>query len=381
MGQIIISSWKQLFRSKFNMFWILLFPIALGTLFYIAFSNMGQSESMNAIPVAVVADDDDYGNTLKETINSMKVSNPDFLKATFCDGKKARKLLEDGKVYGIIESGKNIKLSISANMPSETLKQSILQSFVEEYNLRSALLMDIMTNQPQKMPDVVKEFDSAITYNKEISLQKNPNIDTYTQYYYNQLAMACLYAAMAGVLVAVDNQSNLSALAARKAISSTKKYQFIIGELFAATIFEFIMNLFGFLYLAYVLKVGVDAQLPFAILALFIGVMTGVSIGFFFGTIGKKGKDEKGGLIFAVIMPMCFLSGLMIGNMRILVDDFAPIINRINPAALITDSFYCLGIFEGHTRYFQNLITLFVFSIIFITLGILKTRRSTYASI
>ncbi len=381
MGQIIISSWKQLFRSKFNMFWILLFPIALGTLFYIAFSNLGQSESMHAIPVAVVADDDDYGNMLEETINSMKKSNPDFLKATFCGSKKARKLLENGNVYGIIESGQNIKLSISANMPSETLNQSILQSFVEEYNLRSALLMDIMTNQPQKMPDVVKEFNSSITYNKEISLQKNPNIDTYTQYYYNQLAMACLYAAMAGVLVAVNNQSNLSALAARKAVSSTKKYHFIIGELFAATIFEFIMNLFGFLYLAYVLKVGVDAQLPFAILALFVGVMTGVSIGFFFGTIGKKGKEEKDGLIFAVIMPMCFLSGLMIGNMRILVDDFAPIINKINPAALITDSLYCLSIFEGHARYFQNLTTLFVFSIILITLGILKTRRSTYASI
>lgn len=67
----------------------------------------------------------------------------------------------------------------------------------------------------------------------------------------------------------------------------------IIGELIAATIFEFVLNLIGFFYLSYILKVGVDAQLPYAILSLFTGVLTGVSLGFFFGTLGKKEREKK----------------------------------------------------------------------------------------
>ena len=71
----------------------------------------------------------------------------------------------------------------------------------------------------------------------------------------------------------------------------------------------------------------------------------------------------------------------MIGNMRIIIDRSAPIINKINPAALITDSFYCLSIYEGHTRYAQDLVSLLVLSFIFTGIGITLTRRTKYASI
>ena len=252
---------------------------------------------------------------------------------------------------------------------------------MEEFSLRCDLLIDTMQKHPENAEKVISAFQNPHAFNEEVSLQKNPNVDTYTQYFYNLLAMACLYAAMAGVTVAVENQGNLSTLAARKTVSAQKKSSMIIGELIAATIFEFVLNLIGFFYLSYILKVGVDAQLPYAILSLFTGVLTGVSLGFFFGTLGKKGKEEKNGLIFAVIMPLCFLSGLMVGNMRVLIDRVAPVVNRINPAALITDSFYCLSIFEGHARYTRNIVTLLLLSVLFIGLGILKTRRSRYASI
>lgn len=381
MGQIIIASWKQLFRNKFNMFWILLFPIALGTLFYIAFSNLGESEMVKTIPVAVVINNDEYGKALETTVLALSEGDDAFLDAKICTKAEALELLEAADVMGIIYSGSPATLSVSANMTTESLNQSILEAFVEEFNLRSSIMVDVMKKHPEKLPDLIAGMDVNRAYNDEVNLQKNPNVDTYTQYFYNQIAMACLYAAMAGVLVACNNQSNITTLAARKSVSAQKKYKLIVGELFAATTFEFTMNLVGFLYLAYVLKVGVDAQLPFALLALFVGVMAGVSIGFFFGTLGKKGKEEKNGLIFAVIMPMCFLSGLMIGSMRIIMDQVAPIVNKINPAALITDSFYCLSIFEGHTRYAQNLITLLAISVIFTALGIIKTRRVKYASI
>lgn len=381
MIQIISVSFKRLFRNTTNMFWILIFPIVLGTFFYIAFSNLGASESMRTIPVAVILTDDYYGEALKQTVTQLSEGEEPFLEVTFCSREEALRLLEKGDVCGMIESGSHAKLSVSANTSTDNIRQSILAAFVEEFNLRCDLLIDIMQTHPEKAGDVIQSFQSPHTFNEEVALQKNPNVDTYTQYFYNLLAMACLYAAMAGVAVSVENQGNLSTLAARKTVSAMKKSHMIIGELIAAAFFEFILNLVGFFFLSYVLKAGVDAQLPYAVLALFCGVLTGVSLGFFLGTLGKKGKEEKTGLSFAVIMPLCFLSGLMVGNMRIIVDQFAPVINHINPAALIADSFYCLSIYEGHTRYTRNIVTLFLLSALFICLGILKTRRSRYASI
>ena len=116
-----------------------------------------------------------------------------------------------------------------------------------------------MQKHPENAEKVISAFQNPHAFNEEVSLQKNPNVDTYTQYFYNLLAMACLYAAMAGVTVAVENQGNLSTLAARKTVSARKKSSMIIGELIAATIFEFVLNLIGFFYLSYILKVGVDA--------------------------------------------------------------------------------------------------------------------------
>ena len=44
-------------RNKANLFWILIFPIVLGCLFKVAFSNITESESFHTIPVALVSDE------------------------------------------------------------------------------------------------------------------------------------------------------------------------------------------------------------------------------------------------------------------------------------------------------------------------------------
>ena len=144
MIQIIFCSFKRLFRNTTNMFWILIFPIILGTFFYIAFSNLGASESMSTIPVAVVLTDDYYGEALKQTVTQLSEGEDPFLDTTFCSEEEARKLLENGDVCGMILSGSQAKLSISANTSADNIKQSILAAFVEEFNLRCDLLIDTM---------------------------------------------------------------------------------------------------------------------------------------------------------------------------------------------------------------------------------------------
>ena len=82
MGNIIITAWKRLLRNKANTFWILGFPIILGTLFNVAFSNISASEDMSAISVAVICEDDQYGDILKEAIKTLSSGDDAMLDAT-----------------------------------------------------------------------------------------------------------------------------------------------------------------------------------------------------------------------------------------------------------------------------------------------------------
>ena len=44
-------------RDHSQLFWCLAFPVLLSTLFYFAFGNLTRSENFNAIPVAIVIQD------------------------------------------------------------------------------------------------------------------------------------------------------------------------------------------------------------------------------------------------------------------------------------------------------------------------------------
>lgn len=381
MVNIIITTWKRLLRDKANTFWILCFPIILGTLFNVAFSNMAASEDMSAINVAVICEDDLYGEALKQSIETISEGKDAMLNAIFCDDKKATELLEKKDVVGIIHSGKTAKLSISANMSTESINQSILQAFINEYNMYQDSIAKIMINHPENIENVLSNFESISDFNNEVTISRKPDADPFSQYFYNLLAMACLYTSMGGVLVATHNQANLSDLGMRKCLSPTHKLKSIVSELIATSTYEFALNFIGFIYVAYVLKVDIASRLPLAILTTFIGCLTGVSLGFFIGSFGQKSQDFKQGMIFAVTMPLCFLSGLMMGNMKIIIQNNCPILNKINPATIITDSFYSLAIYESYDRFIFDIISLLIFVIIFIMAGFLMTRRKKYASL
>ena len=61
--------------------------------------------------------------------------------------------------------------------------------------------------------------------------------------------------------------------------------------------------------------------------------------GCFVGSLGKLSEGIKVAVILAISMVCSFLAGLMNSNMKDLVEKHVPIINRINPAALISDAF------------------------------------------
>ena len=371
----------RLMRNKANLFWILVFPIVLGCFFKIAFSNITASESFHTIPVAVVEGDNADATAFHTMIEQLSGDSEDaMLSATFCDDKKARTLLEKGKVDGIFYTTDTVELAVNSDLSDASINQSILQSLLTQYYLNRDLIVQILTTNPGNIESLVDSIGQSVDTRKEVSLTRN-NTDTYDQYFYNLIAMACLYTAMGGINLAINNSANLSSLAARKTIAPAKRAALIGTELLAIILFESLLNMVSFLFIVTVLGVHMTTHLGLALLTILISTTFSITFGMFLGCVGPKSEGGKTGLMFAVVMPLCFLSGLMMGTMRMVVEKYAPFVNRINAAALISDSFYALNNYDTLTRYTGNILTLLLMTVLFLIISILVTRRKTYASL
>ncbi len=371
----------RLMRNKANLFWILVFPIVLGCFFKIAFSNITASESFHTIPVAVVEGDNADATAFHTMIEQLSGDSEDaMLSATFCDDKKARTLLEKGKVDGIFYTTDTVELAVNSDLSDASINQSILQSLLTQYYLNRDLIVQILTTNPGNIESLVDSIGQSVDTRKEVSLTRN-NTDTYDQYFYNLIAMTCLYTAMGGINLAINNSANLSSLAARKTIAPAKRAALIGTELLAIILFESLLNMVSFLFIVTVLGIHMTTHLGLALLTILISTTFSITFGMFLGCVGPKSEGGKTGLMFAVVMPLCFLSGLMMGTMRMVVEKYAPFVNRINPAALISDSFYALNNYDTLTRYTGNILTLLLMTALFLIISILVTRRKTYASL
>lgn len=77
----------------------------------------------------------------------------------------------------------------------------------------------------------------------------------------------------------------------------------------------------------------------------------------------------------------CFLSGMMGVTMKYTIDKNIPLLNKINPASMITDGFYALYYYDTLDRYYLNIVSLLIFAFILIAISSFSLRRQKYDSI
>jgi ABC-2 type transport system permease protein len=71
----------------------------------------------------------------------------------------------------------------------------------------------------------------------------------------------------------------------------------------------------------------------------------------------------------------------MFGVTKGFFDSAAPMVNKVSPVGLITDGFYSLLYYEDMTRFWVNIASLFVVTVVFFVLSIRGLRRQNYDSI
>ena len=365
----------QSIRVKDVIIWLMIFPIVLGTLFKIAFSGIYEKTNVySTIPVAVVENIEN--ETFRAVAENLETGEEPLLKVTYSTEEEARELLRSKEVKGIIYVDEELSLSVAG----KGIEETILKSFTEQYAVQERIITDTVKNDPTKLEAVISALSSEAGSNRDIPLTDG-NTDIYIGYFYNLIAMVAMYGSITGLHISIANQGNLSSLGARKCCSPTPRSISLLASLLGSFVIQSLCMVICVTYLAFVLKIDFGSKLPQVYLSSIIGGVLGVALGFMIGSVGKMSQGAKVGISMAVSMASCFMSGLMVAEMKSLMAEKAPWFNRINPASVISDSFYCLNVYSDYERFTEKIVTMLIMTAVFTTIGFLLTRRRKYASL
>lgn len=383
---------KTLFRNKMLIFWTFAFPIILGTFFNMAFSNIENSEKLEIIDIAIVNNEEFKNNEIfKETFKSLSdEKNEDRLFNTqYVTEQKAKELLENDEISGyLILENEVPKIIVTTSGINET----ILKNVTEEIIQTSEIVKSLAENEIKKEImarnyniDYEKMYKEIIEKNQKeeakIENISNKNLSYTMIEYYTLIAMSCLYGGILGMVAINQNLANMSNNGKRISIAPTSKGKLVFSSVIASYITQIIGLSLLFLYTIFVLKVDYGTNLPLVILLGMVGSFAGLSMGLAIGTVLKTNEGIKTGILISITMLGCFLSGMMGITMKYIIDKNVTIVNKLNPASMITDGFYSLYYYDTLDRYFFNITSLLIFAFIMIGISIFSLRRQKYDSI
>ena len=385
-------SLKTLFKNKMLIFWTFAFPIILGTFFNMAFADVINKEKLDIIDIAII-DNEDYQNNkiFKTAFESLSDENSEdqMFNTKLLDEEKAKEMLNKEEIVGYLKmQGNDPKLVFQKN----GVNQTIFKYVVEEIVQRSSIVENISKDEIKKQIEqgnyavdaesIVKRVINE-TSNTEIEFENtaNKNLNYMMIEFYTLIAMTCLYGGILGMVAINQTLPNMSNKGKRVAVAPTKKGTIILSSLLAGYVAQLLGLVILFAYTIFALKVDYGEHTGLVILLAMIGSLTGLSMGVAVGTLSKKSEGAKSGILIAITMTGCFFAGMMGVTLKYVIDKGMPIINKINPANMITDGFYSLYYYNTLDRFWFNVASLGVLCVVLITISFLSLRRQKYDSI
>jgi len=363
----------QAVRDLGNMFWGIVYPIILASFFFLAFGHLG-TESWTEIPVAYVAG---QGETVFDSF--LEQMDGELLAVRKMSAEEARQALADDAVEGILYApteGGTPSLSVGKSGLRETVLSMVLDAYVKN----SAMMEDIARSHPDKLPEAMQTLGSSVSHIREVTLD-GKNYDTILEYFFSCFAMMCFFGCFMGCKLGAENAANVTPLAARRSISPEQKSLAVLQDLLVGISIQFVNALVFLAFLRFVLGISMNGNFLGMALISLLGSMTGVSLGIVVGSNAKLTEGMKNLILVALPLFLCFLAGLMIGNMKYTIEEHIPLLNRVNPAALISDALFFLNVCNDSHALAIRLLLLLGFACAMTIWAFCSLRRTRYESI
>lgn len=381
-------SLKILLRNKELLFWTFIFPIILGTFFSMAFSNIEKEESLNIIDIAIVdsgfyQDNDIYKKTFEYLSDK---NNKDRLFNTVVTNlDNAKKLLIDNKITGYLLFGSDdVRIVVFKNGINETILKYVVDEIESQKEVSSNLVKkEIMDNNGEvNYSDLINKINGLFNDDQvKLNNISNKNLSYTMVEFYTLIAMAALYGSIIAMTATNKAIANVSNVGMRSSVAPIKKSMILLGGFLASYIVQVIGLSLLFIYTIFVLKVDYGNDFLAVVLLSLAGSLAGLSLGVTVSTLIKSSEGTKTGIIIAITMFWCYLSGMMGISTKYLFDKNLPFLNKVNPAGMITDGFYSLYYYGVGSRFEKNIISLIIFSLLLFLISLISLRRQKYDSI
>ena len=206
----------NILREKSVVFWSMLFPILLGTLFYVSFGHMG--DEIETINVAVVKEDDsDMSKAFDEYIKAVEEDDSEIIAIQEMSDKEAMKKIKSKEVGGVFYCAEEIRLAVAGN----SVESSVLESLLDTFNSQSHMYQEIIKEHPEKLQEIMQ--DEAIIELTEETTLTGKKVDGIVQYFYSLIAMGCMFGCFIGLQVSKYLNANIEEVGIRRAITPTHK--------------------------------------------------------------------------------------------------------------------------------------------------------------
>ncbi len=380
---------KILFKNKVLIFWTFAFPIILGLLFNMAFSNIEKDEMLKVFSIAVVSNDNSKEQEIyKETLEKLSTGDARLFNLKYVDEEEANRLLDESEIEGYVVISDDVKVVIKENGSNQTIIKFVIQEIkqnkkiIEDLSLKEIEKETSNGNYSFDTTEIVNNILTKIN-SQEVSLNSlsSSNLSYMTIEYYTLIAMACMYTGMLGLTSINNCLANMSNKGKRISVSPNKKSTIVLSSLIGSYIVSLLGLSILMLFLLFVLKVDFGNNMLLVILLSMVGSLAGISLGVLVASVFKLSEGAKTGIIIAISMFLSVLSGMTGVTLKYVIDTNVPIVNLINPNNLITDGFYSLYYYNTLDRYFRDLIYLIIFVIICLVISFFSLRREQYDSI
>lgn len=339
---------KNLFRDFGFSFWSLIYPLIMAVFFYTALSGVLNSELEN-INVGI-----DSENPIVYILEEI-----DFLNIHEITEDEIVKKLDNEEIDGFIDRDLNIKVKESG------INQTIIKEVVEQIK------------QMEKLNRPIENYDFEADY----ILDRNQKANSLVIIFYSLIAMVSTYGIFAGIETVSLIQANLSNIGERLNITPLRKSKFLLAGVIVALFLNLFANGILIIFIKYALKINLFNEIKYSAILLIMGNLFGVALGVFIGASNKKSSNVKTLIAIAITLALSFLSGMMNPEIKVMIDENAPILSRINPISIITNNLYRINLLESTKSVGEGILILSIYCIVLIFTSYIFLRRKNYDSI
>lgn len=352
--------------------WTLIFPIVLATVFNFMFEPMRSTGSVEAVEVAVVADDAWKDSPFSQVVDTLSEADEPLLAVhPVATEQEARELIAEGSVAGAYvvdaagnernaeQSGSDELDAVDAAGPADAagaasgsgtaagssdvststssagstgapriilapagsgtgsdasydVNRAILESVATSYLQSEALIEELATHDPVALSDPTT-IENALGLSvsvREVSLT-HAQPDSMVRFYYALLGMASIFAAQLAGESVWHLQPTSSAAGARRTVSSTSRMRLLIPTIGACWAVSTTFLAIAFGYICLTAHIDFSGREGLCLVGIAASSLLSCGIGALVGALpGRMGSDSRRGILTALTCLLSLFAGL-----------------------------------------------------------------------